>query len=92
MPYLDPLGRMTIQQWNTASFGPDYRFGPREAKTETFTWVLPDDVEIGTLKVLAILNYQKLPFPVAEYLGVPKDEAEIIQVNFHQTFVTVVDD
>lgn len=92
MPYLDPLGRMTIQQWNTASFGPDYRIGPRETKTETFTWVLPDDIELGQLKVKAVLNYQKLPTPVAEYLGVPKDEAEIIEVNFHQTSVEVVED
>jgi len=92
MPYLDPQGRMTIQQWNTASFGPDYRLGPREAKSETFTWILPDDVELGTLTVKAVLNYQKLPTPVAEYLGVPKEEAEIIEVNFHQTYLTVVDD
>ncbi len=92
MPYLDPQGRMTIQQWNTASFGPDYRIGPREAKTETFTWVLPDDVAIGPMTVKAVLNYQKLPSPVAEFLGVPKDEAEIIEVNNHQTFIEVVDD
>ena len=92
MPYLDSQGRMTIQQWNTASFGPDYRLGPREAKSETFTWILPDDVELGTLTVKAVLNYQKLPTPVAEYLGVPKEEAEIIEVNFHQTYLTVVDD
>ena len=25
MAYFDPQGRMTIQQWNTASFGFDYR-------------------------------------------------------------------
>ena len=68
MPYLDPLGRMTIQQWNTASFGVDYRIGPRETKTETFTWVLPDDVEIGTLRVRAVLNYQKLPTPLPSFL------------------------
>ena len=28
LPYLDPQGRMTIAQWNTASFGPDYRLAP----------------------------------------------------------------
>lgn len=92
MPYFDPLGRMTIQQWNTASFGVDYRIGPRETKTETFSWVVPDNIEIGKLKVYAVLNYQKLPIPVADYLGVPKDESEIIEVNFHQTFVEIVDD
>jgi hypothetical protein len=91
MPYLDPQGRMTIQQWYTSSFGPDYRFGPRETKTETFTWTLPDEIEIGRLKVKAVLNYQKLPYTVAEFLGVPKEEAEIIEVNFHETFIEIVD-
>ena len=41
MPYFDPQGRMTIQQWNTASLGVDYRIGPRETKLETFTFNLP---------------------------------------------------
>ena len=92
MPYLDPQGRMTIQQWNTASFGPDYRIGPRETKTETFTWLLPDDVELGKLKVRAVMYYQRLPSPVAKFLGVPDEEIETIEVNQHQTFVEVVDD
>jgi len=92
MPYLDPLGRMTIQQWNTASFGPDYRFGPRETKTETFTWTPPDEITDGKLTVKAYLYYQKLPTPVAEYLGVPKEEAEIIEVNNHMTVVMIVED
>lgn len=92
MAYLDPFGRMTIQQWNTASFGPDYRIGPREAKTETFTWLVPDDIEIGNLTVKATLYYQKLPTPVAEFLQVPKEEAEPIEVNFHQTFINIVED
>ena len=35
LPYLDPQGRMTMQQWNTASLGVDYRLGPRETKIET---------------------------------------------------------
>lgn len=92
MPYLDPKGRMTIQQWNTSSFGPDYRFGPRETKTETFTWTVPDELEPCMLKVRAVIYYQKLPAPVAEFLGVPKEESEVIEVNFHETFVEVVDD
>jgi hypothetical protein len=90
LPYLDPQGRMTIQQWNTASLGPDYRIGPRETKMETFTWKVPDDVASGPMIVRAVLNYQKLPLPVVEFLGVPKDEAEIIQVNAHETTFTVL--
>jgi hypothetical protein len=92
MPYIDPLGRMTIQQWNTASFGPDYRLGPRETKTETFTWTPPDEIADGKLTVKAYLYYQKLPSPVAEYLGVPKEEAEIIEVNNHMIVVMIVED
>ena len=91
LPYLDPYGRMTIMQWNTASFGPDYRIGPRETKVETFTWQIPDDMEPGMIKVRVVLNYQKLPTPVASFLEVPMEEAEIIEVNFHETVFFVVD-
>ena len=47
MPYFDPQGRMTIQQWNTTVFGVDYRIGPRETKLETFTFALPDNAAPG---------------------------------------------
>jgi hypothetical protein len=36
-----------------------------------------------------VLNYQKLVKPVAEFLDVP-EEAEVIEVNNHTTFVTVL--
>jgi hypothetical protein len=91
LPYLDPQGRMTIMQWNTASLSTDYRFGPRETKLETFTWTLPDTAAPGPMTVRATLNYQKLPMPVAEFLGVPREEAEVVEVNWHGTTVTVVD-
>jgi hypothetical protein len=90
LPYLDPQGRMTIQQWNTASQSTDYRIGPRESKIETFTWTLPTTLPAGKLKVNAVLNYQKLPTPVAQFLGVPMEEVETIQVNFHETSITVL--
>jgi hypothetical protein len=90
LPYLDPQGRMTIQQWNTASLAADYRLGPRETKLETFTWTLPATAASGAMKVRAVLNYQKLPTPVAEFLGVPMEEAEIIEVNQHETTITVL--
>jgi hypothetical protein len=89
-PYFDPQGRMTIQQWNTKSQGVDYRIGPRETKMEYFTFNLPNDIALGQLKVTAVLNYQKLIKPVADFLGVPPDEAEIIKVNEHTTYVTVL--
>ncbi len=91
MPYFDPQGRMTIQQWNTKSFGVDYRFGPRESKIETCTFTLPDTLPAGPLMVTAALNYQKLVKPVADFLGVPADEAETVKVNEHSTAITVVD-
>jgi hypothetical protein len=90
LPYLDPQGRMTIMQWNTASQSTDYRFGPRETKIETFTWDLPASLPPGPLTVSATLNYQKLPAPVAEFLGVPMDEAEVIRVNDHVTTITIL--
>lgn len=91
MPYFDPQGRMTILQWNTKSLGPDYRFGPRETKIETCTFTLPDDIAPGKLTVTAVLNYQKLVKPVADFLGVPEDESEIIRVNEHSTSITVIE-
>ncbi|HOW45623.1 MAG TPA: hypothetical protein PK919_10690, partial [Candidatus Aminicenantes bacterium] len=87
----DPQGRMTIQQWNTKSQGVDYRIGPRETKLETCTFTLPQDVAIGPLQVTAVLNYQKLVKPVADFLGVPADESEIVRVNAHTTSIEVVD-
>jgi len=90
LPYLDPQGRMTIQQWNTASLSTDYRIGPRETKMETFTWTIPNTAAPGPLTVRAVLNYQKLPTPVAQFLKVPMEEAEIIQVNYHETTITVL--
>jgi len=90
LPYLDPQGRMTIQQWNTASLGPDYRIGPRETKLETYTWPLPSNLPSGPVIVKATLNYQKLPRPLVEFLGVPLEEAEIVEVNSHSTVITIL--
>jgi hypothetical protein len=90
LPYFDPQGRMTIMQWNTASQGPDYRIGPRETKLETYTWTLPDTVESGPMKVRAIMYYQKLPTPIVEFLHVPPEEAEAIEVNQHTTSITIL--
>jgi hypothetical protein len=90
MAYFDPQGRMTIQQWNTKSQGVDYRLGPRETKLETFTFVLPANTPPGELKVTAVLNYQRLVQPVAEFLQVPEDEYQIVKVNEHSTLVTVL--
>ncbi|MBN1893142.1 hypothetical protein JW906_01555, partial [bacterium] len=91
MPYFDPEGRMTIMQWNTKSLGTDYRIGPRETKIETFTWQLPDDIEPGRVTFHAKLNYQKLVKPVADFLGVPQDESEIVPVNSATTWIEVVE-
>ncbi len=89
MPYLDPNGIMTIMQWNTAKLGVDYRIGPRETKIETFTWELPEDIPVGKVTFKAELNYQKLVKPVADFLGVPEDESEIVPVNTAETWIEV---
>ncbi len=90
LPYLDSQGRMTIMQWNTASLSTDYRIGPRETKLETYTWTVPATTPQGQLKIKAVLNYQKLPTPIVDYLHVPEEEAEIIEVGAHSTTVTVL--
>ena len=90
MPYFDKEGRMTIMQWNTASQGVDYRLGPRETKTETFTFQLPFEAAPGEMIVTATLNYQLLVKPVADFLKVPAEESAILTVNQHQTNITVL--
>ena len=89
MPYFDPQGRMTIQQWNTKSLGVDYRIGPRETKVETFTWEIPEDIALGKVTFQAVLNYQKLIGPVAEFLNVPAEEAEPQIINTATTWIEV---
>jgi hypothetical protein len=91
MPYFDSQGRMTIQQWNTASLGVDYRIGPRETKIESFTWELPDDVALGKVTFEATLYYQRLVTPVAEFLNVPADETEPVTINQAHTWIEVYD-
>lgn len=81
MPYFDPQGRMTMQQWNTASLGVDYRIGPRETKIETYSFKIPDNCSSGKLKIKATLNYQLLVKSVGEFLEVPETEYLPIIVN-----------
>ena len=91
MPYFDPEGRMTIQQWNTKSLGVDYRIGPRETRIETFTWELPDDLAPGKVSFQAVLNYQLLVGPVADFLHVPAEESTPYVINEAVTWIEVFD-
>jgi hypothetical protein len=86
MAYLDPQGRVTIQQWNTADFGPDYRIGPRETKLENFTWELPADLAPGRVEVRAVLTYKRLVQSVADFLEVPADETAPVVINTASTW------
>ncbi len=90
LPYLDPKGRMTIAQWNTASFGPDYRLAPLQAVSETYTWQLPGAMPAGPLTVTATVYYSRLVSSVAEYLKVPEEEWRPITVNSHVTTVNIL--
>jgi hypothetical protein len=85
MPYLDPQGRMTISQWNTASLGPDYRLEPLRARNETFTWKLPDAVATGPVTVEASVYYSRLVSSVGEFLGVPAEESLPVLMGRHTT-------
>lgn len=90
MPYFDEKGQMTIMQWNTAKFGVDYRLDPRGTKVEKYTFRVPFEAAPGEMKVTAVLNYQLLVKPVADFLKVPEDESEIKVVNDHSTLVTIL--
>jgi hypothetical protein len=89
LPYLDPEGRMTIAQWNTASFGPDFRLAPLEAVNETFTWSLPPDVSPGPVTVTATVWYSKVVASVADFLEIPEEEAEPVKMSEHRTTIEV---
>lgn len=91
LPYLDPQGRQTIMQWNTASFGPDYRIGPRETKLETYSWQIPDKIPLGRVRVRAEMYYRKIPVPVQKFLNVPAEESDAFLINATETYVDVVD-
>lgn len=90
LPYLDPKGRMTIAQWNTAAFGPDYRLAPLRAVNETFTWKVPDDAAAGTMHVTATLHYSRLVPSVAAFLKVPPEESEPVTIGGHTTLFQVL--
>jgi len=76
MPYLDPPGRMTVAQWNTASFGPDYRLPPLEARGEVFTWQVPAEAARGDVKVTATVYMTMVVSSVADYMKLPATEKE----------------
>ena len=67
---------MTIAQWNTAAFGPDYRLPPLEARGETFTWSLPADVSPGELEIRATVYMTMVVSSVADYMKLPSTEKE----------------
>jgi hypothetical protein len=91
LPYLDPKGRMTIAQWGTADFGPDYRLAPLSATAETLTWKLPQDMPPGMVTVTASIHYSRLVSSVAEFLKVPADEYAPEKINAHSTVFTVLE-
>jgi len=90
LPYLDPQGRMTVAQWGTASFGPDYRLAPLAAVNEHFSWKLPDDIAPGVVTVTAEVWYSRLVSSVAEHLKVPREESQPVLVNTHSTTFSVL--
>jgi hypothetical protein len=89
MPYLDPKGRMTVAQWNTASFGPDYRLAPLRSVTEMYSWTLPADTAKGPTKVTATVWYSRLVSSVAEHMKVPAEEVAAVKVAEHVTTFVV---
>jgi nitrate/TMAO reductase-like tetraheme cytochrome c subunit len=90
LPYFDEQGRRTIMQWNTASLGTDYRIAPRETKTETYLFTVPQDVPYGELRFEAVLRYRKLVKSVGDFLDVPAEETEAVVVGKADTSVEVV--
>jgi hypothetical protein len=89
LPYLDPQGRMTVAQWNTAGFGPDYRLAPLKAVNESFRWTIPQRIASGAVRVTATVWYARVPQSVAEHLGIPDEEAAPVKMSEHTTTIQV---
>lgn len=89
LPYLDPRGRMTIAQWNTAAFGPDYRLPPLKGINETYTWEVPPNTPPGPVTVTATLWYSRLVSSVADYLGIAAEEYAPVLMNSHQAVLEI---
>ena len=78
-------------QWNTVSFGPDYRLEPLKAVTETFSFKIPQDAAPGIMTITAEVWYSRLISSVAEFLGVDKEEYEPILINTHKTTLKILE-
>lgn len=89
MPYFDPEGRMTVAQWNTASFGPDYRLPPLEAIGETFTWRLPSEITKGDVRIKATVYMTMVVSSVVDYLDLPSGEKEPMVMGTTEVTVAV---
>jgi hypothetical protein len=72
-PFFNPDGEMTIMQWYTAENTlVDYRFAPRETKTETYTWQIPQDIAGDIITFEFISYYSLVPSSVGEFLELPE--------------------
>ena len=90
LPYLDPQGRMTIAQWNTASLGTDYRLAPLQAVSETFMLSPREDLPPGQVTITATIWYSRLVSSVAEFMKVPAEEYQPVLINTHVSTFTVL--
>ncbi len=89
LPYLDPKGRMTVAQWNTAAFGPDYRLKPLQAVNESFSWSLPEGVAPGPVTVTATVWYSRVVASVAQFLEIPAEEFAPVKMSDHAVTIEV---
>ncbi|MFA5629621.1 MAG: multiheme c-type cytochrome [Dehalococcoidales bacterium] len=80
-PFFNPEGEMTIMQWYTAENTlVDYRFGPRETKTETYTWKLPADIADGPITIDFKIYFSLVPSSIADFLKLEEE--------FHAAYLT----
>jgi hypothetical protein len=61
----------------------DYRFAPRETKTETYTWQIPEDFAGDAITIELTSYYSLIPSSVGEFLALPE--------YYYQAYVTGTD-
>ena len=69
--FIDSEGEFTFAQWLTVEIA-DNRLESLEERMEHYSFNIPDDIPAGEYKLTAVLNYRRMPDPLADYLGIER--------------------
>lgn len=76
--FLDSDGNFTYAQWMCVE-EIENRLNALEERIENYTCLLPDDIPAGDYYLSAVLNYRRMPDPLADYLKI--DRRPVMEVS-----------